>query len=102
MLRLVETYFASAGKPDGGDRTPPCFLHFRTGDALLPERRYLGLQIVTYEIEFVPAILLGGMNRHFRWRQREDQPSVAGVHRWKSEDLLEECAISRRILAVYD
>jgi hypothetical protein len=62
MLRLVETHFASAGKPDLGDRTPSCFLHLRTPDALLPECRYLGLQIVTHEIEFVPVILFGGMN----------------------------------------
>jgi hypothetical protein len=43
-----------AGKPDVGDRTPSGFLHLRTLDALLSECRYLGLQIVTHEIEFVP------------------------------------------------
>src|SRR5882762_7328261 len=72
MLRLVETHFASTWKPDPGDRTPSCFLHFGTSDALLPECRDLGLQIVTHEIEFVPGMLLGGMNRQFRRREGED------------------------------
>ena len=99
MLRLVETYCASAGKSDVGDRPPPCFLHFRTVDAFLSECRYLGLQIVTHEIEFVSASIFGGMNRHFRRRQREDQPSVAGVHGLKSEAVPEEGPISRRVLA---
>jgi hypothetical protein len=80
MFRLVETYFASARKPDTGDRPPSLLFHFRTLYALLLKSRYLGLQIVTHEIEFVPAIRFGGMNRHFRRRQREDQPSVTGVH----------------------
>jgi hypothetical protein len=47
MFRLVETYFASAGKPDPGDRPPALFLNFRTPDALFLESRYLGLQVVT-------------------------------------------------------
>jgi hypothetical protein len=80
MLRLVETYLASAGKPDPGDRTPSCFLRFRTSDALLAERQYRGFQVVAHEIEFVPVILFGGMNRYLRRGQREDQPSAASVH----------------------
>src|SRR6266849_6821144 len=102
MLRLVETDHASARKPDPGDRTPSGFLHVRTPDALLSEARYLGLQIVTHEVEFVPVILFGGMNRRLCRRQREDEPSLASVHGCQSEDVPEEEAISRRILAVYD
>jgi len=90
MLRLVKTDFASAGKPDVGDRPPPCFLHCRTLDAFLPECRYLGLQIVTHEIEFVPVIPFIGMDRRLCRRQLENQPS---------EDIPEEGAISRRILS---
>src|ERR1700722_2091716 len=102
MLRLVETYFASAGKPDVSDRSPPCFLNVRPAGALLRERRHLGFQIVTHQVEFRGAVLFGGMNRRFRWRQRENQPPVAGVYGGKSEDVPEEGAISRRILAVHD
>src|SRR6266850_1117117 len=102
MLRLVKTDFASAGKPDLDDRTPSGFLHVRTPHTFLPKCRNLGLQIGAHEIEFVPVILFGRMNRHFCRRQREDQPSVASVHRCKSKDVTKEGAISRRILAVYD
>jgi hypothetical protein len=42
------------------------------------------------------------MNRCFCRRQREDQPSLAGVHGCQSEDVPEEETISRRILAVDD
>src|SRR5262245_44197194 len=102
MLRLIEAHLPSAGKPDVGDRSPPCFLHLRTADALPVERHYLGLQIVAHEVELMSTILFGGMNGHLRWRQREDQPSVASVHGRKSEDLPEKRAISRRIHTVYD
>jgi len=81
MLGLVETQFASPRKPDPGNRAPPLFLDLRTLDALSPKRRDLGLQVGADEEEFVPVIQLGGMNRHFCRREREDQPSAAGVHR---------------------
>src|SRR5450432_576543 len=102
MLRLIETDFASAGKPDLGDRTPSRFLHVRTPDAFFLECRNLGRQVVTHEIELVPGILLRGMNRHLRRRQRENQPPVASVHGCKSQDVPEESPISHRILAIYD
>src|SRR5262249_18367007 len=87
MLWLVETDFAAAGKPDLSDRTPSGLLYLRTPDTLLPEYRYLGPQIVTHEIEFVPVIVFGGMDCYFCRRQRKDQPSVASVHRRKSENV---------------
>src|SRR5260221_10498855 len=42
------------------------------------------------------------MYRHFRWGQREDQPAVSGVHGCKTENVAQEGAICRRIVAVYD
>src|SRR5260370_10128323 len=100
MLRLVETDFASARKPDHGDRAPSGFLHFRTTDTLRRECRDLGLQIVTHEIELVLVTLFGGMNRQFCRRQREDEPSVASVHGGESENVPEESTIGIRILVV--
>src|SRR5258708_34660083 len=102
MFRLVEAGFASAGKPDHRDRAPSGFLHFRTADTLRRECRDLGLQIVTHEIELVLVTLFGGMNRRFRRRQREDEPSVASVHRGESENVPEEGTVGLRILAVDD
>src|SRR5713226_9572531 len=102
MPGLVETHFASAGKPDLDDRTPSGLLRLRTPDALRLERQYLGLEIVTHEIEFVPVTVLGRVDRHFCRRQREDQPTVASVHGSKSEDVPQESSVSSCILAVYD
>jgi hypothetical protein len=102
MIRLVETDFASAGQPDPGDRTPPCFFQSRTNDALPLELRYLGLQIGAHQEELASDIFLGGMYCQFRRRQREDEPTVPRVHGGKPEDILEEGAISRRIVAVDD
>jgi predicted metallopeptidase len=56
-------------------------------DALLRQCRDLRLKIVTHEVEFVPTIFFGGMNCHLRRRQREDQPSVAGVHGYIEPEL---------------
>jgi hypothetical protein len=47
----------------------------------------------------VSASLFGGMNRHLRWGQCEDQPSVSGIHGGKSENVSKEGAISLRVLA---
>jgi hypothetical protein len=100
MSRLVKTDFAASGKLDLDNGTPSGFLYVRTPDALLSEHRNFGLQIITHEIEFEPVVLLGGMHRHFRRRQREDEPSVARVHGFKSQDIAEEGTISLRIFAV--
>src|SRR5262245_13249112 len=102
MLGLVAADFTSAGKTDLCDRTPSGFLHIRHADTLLSECDDLRLQIVTHEKQFVPLNLFGRMNSNLCRRQREDEPSVASVHRGKSEDVPTEGAISRRILAVED
>jgi hypothetical protein len=102
MLRLIEPDFTSTGKLDLGYRAPPCIFNFGTPNALLLECRYLRVQIVTHEIEFVPNAFFGWMNGYFRWRQRKDQPIVTSIHRWKSEDIPEESTISRRVFAVHD
>src|SRR5215470_13402716 len=81
MPRLVKTNLAPAGQPDLRDRTPSRFPHLRTLHAFVLECQYLSLQVVTHEIEFVPVIFFGGLNRHFCRRQSENQPSVAGVYR---------------------
>src|SRR6266853_286784 len=102
MLGLVEADFTSTGKADLCDRTPAGFLHSRHTDTLLFECDDLRLQIVTHEKQFVPLTLFGGMNSQFCRRQGEDQPSVASVHRGKSEGVPTEGAISRGILAIED
>jgi hypothetical protein len=102
MVWLVKTNVTSTGQPDPGHRTPPCFFHFRTADALFLERHYQCLQIGAHQIELVPDISFGGMDGQFRRRQREDEPTVPRVNGRKTKDLLEEGPISRRISAVND
>ena len=102
MLRLVEPYVSSAGKADFSDRAPSGLLHLRALHALRSECQYLGLQIVTHEIEFAPVTLAIGMHRQFCRRQSEDQPSMTRVHGRKSEDVPHEGAISPHVLAEYD
>jgi hypothetical protein len=48
------------------------------------------------------TVFVSGVNRNFRWRQREDEPSVPGVHGRKSEDIPQERTIGFYILAVHD
>src|SRR6267143_7117441 len=102
MVGLVKSDFPSSRQPDPADRAPPCFFHFRTADPLPLERSDFGLQICAHQVELVPRIIVRRMNGQLRWREREDQPAVAGVHGWKSKDLMEEGSISRRVGAVDD
>jgi hypothetical protein len=102
MPRLIKTNLTSAGKPELRDRTPSGLPHLRTPHAFAAECQYVGPQVVTHEIEFVPIIFFGGVDRHFCGRQSENQPSVARVYKRKSENVPQEGAISRRILAVHD
>src|SRR5262245_27061216 len=102
MPGLVEADLTSAGKTDLCNRTPSGFLHIRHADTLLPERDDLRLQIVAHEKQLVPLRPVGGMNGDLCRRKREDQPSMAGVHGGKSEDVPTERAISRGILTVED
>ena len=102
MLRLIEPDFAAARKPYLDDRTPSGFLHLRTLDALLRKCRNLRPKIVTHQIKLGTLILIGRMNCHFRRRQRENQPTMASVHRCKSQNVAQESAVRRSILAVYD
>src|SRR6266581_3082521 len=101
MLRLVKTNLAPAGKTDPGERAPSFFVNLRTHGTPLRKGQHLRGQIVTHKIKLVLVILLAGMERRFRGRQREDQPSTAGIHGCKSQNVPEEGAIGSRVLAVY-
>src|SRR5450631_1992252 len=81
-------------------RAPAGLLHVRALRALLMQCRNPGVQIVAHEVEFVRAVLLGGMKGRFRRRHRKDQPSVPGIYAGKSEDVPEKCAIGFRVLAI--
>jgi hypothetical protein len=102
MLRLVETYFASARKPNLCDRTPSGLLHRRTLDALLFQRSHLGLKIVAHEIQLVTVFRFSEMNRRLRRRQRENQPPVAGINGCKTQNIPQKRPIRSSVLAVHN
>ena len=56
----------------------------------------------SHQVERLRTVLLGGMHRHFRRRQREDQPAVAGIDVREFENVAQEGAIGIGILAVND
>ena len=64
-----------------------------------------GLQVVAHEVERMPAILrigTGGMNAKLGGRQREDEPTMSGIHGRKSEDVAKEGTIRFRVPAIDD
>jgi hypothetical protein len=63
-----------------------------------------GLQVIAHQVEFMPIVLLGGMEGRLRLRrqQGENQPTFTGVHGRKSQDVAKEGAVGLRVLAVDD
>jgi hypothetical protein len=100
MLWLVQANRATTGKPHLGNRTPSCFLNFRTGHIFLGKGSHLRFQIVANEIEFVGAILIGRMKCGLSWRQGKDQPTMTRIHGFESENIAEECAVGLGVFAV--
>src|SRR6266404_3856293 len=99
MLRLIKPDLASTGKPHLRNRSPSRFLHLRARNALVRERSHLGFQAVANKIKFVET-LLGRVERDFRWRQREDQPTMPRIHGFEPEDVAEKCAVRLRVFTV--
>jgi hypothetical protein len=60
------------------------------------------VHVIAHQEEFVEVVLVGRMHCDLGWRQREDQPSVAGVDRLVLEHITEERSISLGVLAVDD
>src|SRR6266550_4974550 len=100
MLWLIETELATTGQSDHGERSPRRVLHFRTMNSLGIERRHDCRQVVAHQIKLVLIILVTRMTSHFRRRQRENQPPMAGVDLMKAEHILEKRAIGFRVFTV--
>src|SRR5208282_2154521 len=102
MLRLIEADFAASWKLHARDRTPSFFVNGGAGDAFLCERGHFCFQVVAQEIEFVRAVLIGGMEGGFARRQCEDQPAVAGIDGLESQNVAKKVAVRFRILRIND
>ena len=101
MLGLIEADLAAARQRDLGDRSPAWVLHLcaRHGHAFGFQRRHFGFEIVAHQIKLVAGAILGGMDRGFGRRQREDQPAMPCIHRFEIENVAEERPVGLRILA---
>src|SRR5215472_12206022 len=51
-----------------------------------------GGKVITHQVEFM-HIILARMNRNLRWRQPEDQPSIAHIDVRKFEDITQKGTI---------
>jgi hypothetical protein len=100
MFRLVETDLASTRKQHLGDGTPSLFLNFRALNVPLREGGHLSFQIVTHEIQFVGAVPFGWVDCGFCRGQGEYQPAMTRVDRLEPENVVKECAVRIRVLAV--
>jgi hypothetical protein len=100
VLRLVKADLAPAGEEDFRKRAPSLLVNRRAWNIPLDQGSHLGLQVIAHEVELMRPILSGGVEGGFGWGQSEDQPAMAGVDGFQSENIAEECAIRLGILAV--
>ena len=101
MLGLVETHVSPTGKLNSGHGSPPRFFDFGTVHALGTQCRHLRREIVAHEVQLGGRVI-GRVYRHLGWRQRKDQPAVAGIYGREAELVSNECTISIGILGVQD
>jgi len=63
---------------------------------------HLELQVVANEIEFMSAVLVGGVDGGLRRRQGEDQPAMPCVHGFQTQDVAKKGTVSLGIFTVND
>ncbi len=106
MRGLIQSNLAAARELDGGPDSPALFGNLGAFYFFGFQRLDGSLQIAAHQVEaglkrFVLAcVSVGGMDGDFRGRQREDEPSTAGIHGTKLQDILKERAIRVRIFTV--
>ena len=69
-----------------------------SGDAGGLQARDFGGQVVAHQVEMVRAAF-AGMHGDFRRGQRQDEPSMAGVHCFEVHHVAEEGAVGVRVCA---
>src|SRR5208283_1753260 len=79
MPGLVEADAAAAGECQLRKNSPALFLHGAQLNFMFLQRLHSGFEVVAHEIEFVSVVFFVRMESGLGGRQREDQPSVAGV-----------------------
>src|SRR6266516_130203 len=93
MLGLVQSNASSAGQGDPGDASP-AFLIEWPGDGDLSPLQFLcrRLDVLAQQVELVIVLLLGRVDRNFRGRKREVEPTAARIHEANPEYVYKERA----------
>ena len=90
MARLIKPERSAARQFDAGQSSPGLLRGFFTRGAGLFQRCHFGIEIIGHQIKFMHVVLIGRMNRHFRRRKLEDQPSLVNVDIFELQDILDE------------
>lgn len=105
---LVHAQGAAAGQLEAGDQAEALVADRRALEAQLLELGHHGLHVVHHQVELVRLGVAGQdrVHAHFRGRQREDQPAVAGVNEGpvqhvakEGADLLGVVGVNQRVYA---
>ena len=82
MPGLVYGEIAAVWQSDRGHQPPaPIGDLLRDFDALAGQLGERGRDVVTHQIELMPALSVGRMHGQLGRRQSEDKPALSGVHR---------------------
>jgi len=110
MPWLVKSQCAAAGQAKCCLSTPGRGVDRRAFNLVSLQSLDLSLQVVAHQMKLgahhgrvafrVPGRAFDGMDSGLGGRQRKDQPAVARIHRFKSENLAKEKAIRLGIFAV--
>src|SRR5262245_21842247 len=99
---VVDAQLAAAWERDLGQESPALVGYCAAGYAALlhlaDERRDIG----THEVKLVPPVFGCRMHRHFRRRQREDQPSAAHIDVAQFQHVPEKRPVRLGVRAVDD
>src|SRR5262249_50039504 len=77
---LVDANLAPAWQLHFCDAAPPFFVDRAACDVFLFQFFQHRRQIVTHKVEFMPVVLVRGMEGSFRSRHGKDQPAASRVH----------------------
>src|SRR5262245_15821234 len=102
VLGLINPQLSSARESRLDQSSPRLVMDTGTGQTVGPQRRSNTLHIVTHQIELVPSVFFGRMQRDFRTRKPENKPAAANINMRKFQHVTEEGAIGFGVAAVDD
>src|SRR5712691_11135699 len=102
VARLIKSERSAPRQFNAGKSSPGLLRGFFTRSAGLFQRKHFGIEIIGHQIKFMHVVLIGWMNRHFRWRKPENQPPLVNIHIFELQDILEERFVRFGILGIND